>query len=180
MSGRAAFLDRDGTLNTRPAPHDYVRSADHFSWLPGAAAGAARFAAAGFRLVVVSNQRGVARGLLDTSVLEKIEVVIQRELAEHGCQIDSFRYCTHELSENCDCRKPKPGLLLAAAAELDLDLRDSWIVGDSETDVQAGHAAGCRAALIGRVGTPSTAEITAVSLDAASALIVGRDRVGAI
>ena len=113
----AAFLDRDGTLNVRPAPHDYVRRAGDFAWLDGAAEGAARLAAGGFALAVVSNQRGVARGLVEPQVLRDIEQLIQRRLAELGCAIEAFRYCPHERDAGCDCRKPAPGMLLWLAAE---------------------------------------------------------------
>jgi D-glycero-D-manno-heptose 1,7-bisphosphate phosphatase len=179
MTARAAFLDRDGTLNVRPNPHEYVRSTDEFRWLPGASEGAARLASAGFTLIVVSNQRGIARGLVTELVLHEIEQVIQSDLADRGCRVACFRYCPHDLAEGCECRKPKPGLLLAAAAELGLDLHRSWMIGDSETDVQAGHAAGCRAALVAERDGRSAAEITAPSLGLISRLIVSEDRVNA-
>jgi D-glycero-D-manno-heptose 1,7-bisphosphate phosphatase len=183
LSRAAIFLDRDGTLNTRPAPHDYVRSAEDFEWMPGAAEGAARLAAAGFRLLVVSNQRGVARGLVELRTLSEIERIIQSGLAERGARIEAFRYCIHDLHAACDCRKPQPGLLRRLAAELELDLGRSWMVGDSPSDVGAGKAAGCATALIGepdcvpRSGTAP--DLVAPSLLAASELIAsGRERAG--
>jgi len=147
---RAVFLDRDGTLNERPAEHCYLRSPTQFRWLPGAREGAALLAKAGYVLAVVSNQRGLARGLLDRAALRAIEARVQRGLAAHGCRIEAFRYCPHDLDMGCSCRKPAPGLLLDLAKDLRLDLGRSWMIGDSESDVLAGTAAGCRTILLGR------------------------------
>jgi D-glycero-D-manno-heptose 1,7-bisphosphate phosphatase len=171
----AAFLDRDGTLNARPEAHLYVRSPEEFVWLPGAPEGAARLAEAGFALAVVSNQRGVARGLVDEATLGEIEARIQRRLEMLGCSVETFRYCPHDLDAGCDCRKPAPGMLLAAARERGFDLSRSWMVGDSPIDVAAGRSAGCRTALIGP-GEGVDADLVADSLEAASRLIVERAR----
>ncbi|MDP8908453.1 MAG: HAD-IIIA family hydrolase [Chloroflexota bacterium] len=172
MSRPAAFLDRDGTLNVRPAEHDYMRSADQFRWLPGAICGAARLASAGYALVVVSNQRGLARGLITYEVLWQIEARIQDALERHGCRAETFRYCPHDLDARCACRKPRPGLLLSAAADLDLDLAASWMIGDTESDIGAGRAAGCRTALVGTGTVATLADLEAPSLDTASELIL--------
>src|ERR671935_1161549 len=118
MSRRAVFLDRDGTLNVRPPEHRYVSSPAEFAWLPGAAEGAARLAAAGYVLAVASNQRGVSLGVLDPVVLGALERRIQRDLAEHGCGIEAFSYCPHDEAAKCDCRKPRPGMILRLAREL--------------------------------------------------------------
>ncbi len=162
---KAAFLDRDGTLNTRPPPHEYLTTADAFEWLPGAREGAARLSEAGYLLTVVSNQRGVARGLLTVETLRAIEERIQDGLRPLGARIDAFRYCIHELDAACCCRKPEPGMLLDLARELDLDLRRSWMIGDSESDVEAGRRAGCRTALVGETASPTmTAEVRGATL----------------
>jgi D-glycero-D-manno-heptose 1,7-bisphosphate phosphatase len=171
MSRRAVLLDRDGTLNVRPGLHDYVRSAEQFVWLPGAREALARLAGAGYVLAVVSNQRGVARGLVTPQTLQDIERRIDTDLQAFGCRITSFRYCPHEMADGCTCRKPHPGMLLDLARELALDLTRSWIIGDCETDVLAGHAAGCRAALVGVAPSVSNPEIVAPSVAAASQLI---------
>ncbi len=139
----AVFLDRDGTINVRPPEHDYVRDPAQFEWLPGALEGMVALAVAGLPLVVVSNQRGVSRGLVSYETLEAIEHRIQAALAEHGAAVEAFRYCPHGLEDRCDCRKPNPGLLVSAARDLELDLPSSWMIGDSEDDVAAGRAAGC-------------------------------------
>jgi D-glycero-D-manno-heptose 1,7-bisphosphate phosphatase len=175
VSRRAAFLDRDGTLNERPPEHRYVTSAAEFAWLPGAATGAARLAAAGYVLALVSNQRGVSLGLVDEGALRAIEIVIQRGLAQHGCSVEAFSYCPHDERARCSCRKPRPGMILRLAAELDLDLQRSWMIGDSESDVLAGKAAGCRTALVATGSESCDADLVGPSLDAVSELIIGRE-----
>ena len=150
MRRPAVFLDRDGTINVRPPEHDYIRESRDFEWLTGALEGMAKLAGAGLPLVVVSNQRGISRGLVSETTLREIESQIQTALGAYGHQISAFRYCPHGLDEQCECRKPRPGLLRAAADELQLDLRRSWMIGDSDTDVQAGQAAGCRTILVTR------------------------------
>jgi histidinol-phosphate phosphatase family protein len=166
---RAAFLDRDGTFNVRPAEHDYVKTPEEFAWLPGAVEGAVALARAGYLLFVVSNQRGIARGLVTTDTLQEIEAEIQRTLAPHGAQITAFRYCPHEADEGCTCRKPRPGLILDLARDYEIDLRNSWTIGDSPSDVEAGRAAGTHTALIAAAGT---ADLLVTSLvDFAAALV---------
>jgi len=172
VTKRAVLLDRDGTLNARPREHEYITSAEDFAWLPGAREAVARLAWGGFSLAVVSNQRGVARGLVSTRTLREVELRIQRDLRPLGCSIDVFRYCVHETADGCDCRKPKPGLLIEAADVLNVDLRRCWMVGDAETDVLAGEAAACRTALIGRVAPGVRADLTAPSLQEATPLIL--------
>jgi histidinol-phosphate phosphatase family protein len=169
---RAAFLDRDGTLNVRPREHEYVTSAKEFVWLPGAAEAMARLQRAGFVLTVVSNQAGVARGRLSLSTLRRIEERIQRDLAVLDCAVTAFRYCFHSAEEACACRKPRAGMLIDLARDLDLDLRQSWMIGDAESDVAAGAAAGCRTAFVGPAPAVAEAEIVAPSLADASRQIV--------
>jgi D-glycero-D-manno-heptose 1,7-bisphosphate phosphatase len=172
LSRRAVFLDRDGTLNVRPAEHAYLTSADEFEWLDGAVEALARLARGGFVLAVVSNQRGVARGLVTQEVLAEIERRMQEDLAAHGCRIEAFSYCPHDIEDRCGCRKPEPGMLLDVAEQLDLDLARSWMVGDTAADVQAGRAAGCRTALVAVAPGTATADVVVSTLDEASRLIV--------
>jgi D-glycero-D-manno-heptose 1,7-bisphosphate phosphatase len=165
------FLDRDGTLNVRPAPHQYVTSAEDFAWIPGAREGLGKLAQAGYLLAVVSNQRGVGRGLVSPGVLREIERRIQRDLAVEGCAIERFRYCVHGEEDGCDCRKPRPGMILALADELELDLATSWVVGDDPADVAAGRAVGCRTALVGGAHAEGV-DLLVASVAAASEAIV--------
>jgi D-glycero-D-manno-heptose 1,7-bisphosphate phosphatase len=168
----AVFLDRDGTLNVRPPEHEYVTSLPQFQWISGAREGLGRLASAGYALVVVSNQRGVARGLVSPALLARIERRIQDDLAEEGCRVDAFRHCPHDADAGCSCRKPAPGLILGAAADLEVALDGSWMVGDAETDVEAGRAAGCKTVRLGSPGTPTSADLVAPSLLAASEVLV--------
>lgn len=157
----------------RPAEHEYVTRLDEFRLLPGAVEGMAELAACGFMLVVVSNQRGVARGLVSPKLLSATEKVIQTSLEPHGARVRGFYYCVHEIDEGCECRKPKPGLLLRAARELELDLAACWMLGDTESDIQAGISAGCRTAYLGtRANVQST--VTAGSLGEAAPLVCAR------
>jgi D-glycero-D-manno-heptose 1,7-bisphosphate phosphatase len=173
---RAVFLDRDGTLNVRPRPHDYVRSPAQFVWLPGAAAAIARLCAAGYLPVVVSNQRGVALGHVSEATLLAIEQAIQDELAGLGARVGGFYYCTHSLEAGCRCRKPEPGMLEQAAVDHELDLTTSVMIGDEESDVTAGRSAGCRTIRIAARGTSSAADLVVETLrQAAERLLPGVD-----
>jgi histidinol-phosphate phosphatase family protein len=152
VSARAVFLDKDGTLienvpdNVDPGR---VRLA------PGAVEGLGRLHAAGYALVVVSNQSGVARGLFPEAALVAVAGRLDRLLGEAGIPLRGFRYCPHHpdgrvgrYRRRCACRKPAPGLLLRAAADYGLDLAASWMVGDILDDVEAGRRAGCRTVLV--------------------------------
>ena len=149
----ALFLDRDGVLIEEV---EYLARPEQVRLIPGAAAAIRKVNDAGWRVVVVSNQSGVARGLFPESLLPEIHrVIADRLLAEAGARVDRFYYCPHHPTEgqggyriDCDCRKPKPGMLLKAAAELGIDLARSCMVGDRATDLQAGAAAGCRTILV--------------------------------
>jgi D-glycero-D-manno-heptose 1,7-bisphosphate phosphatase len=136
---RAVFLDRDGTLNRPAAPGEYVSDPQALELLGGAAEAVQLLRAAGFACVVVSNQRGVALGKMTEQQLSAVDQRLH-ELVD----LDASYYCTHDLETACACRKPSPGLLVQAASELNLDLARSWMVGDSDTDVEAALEAGCR------------------------------------
>ncbi len=147
---RAVFLDRDGVINralerdSKPFP---PRSLDEFEILPEVPAACAKLKAAGFLLVVVTNQPDVGRGTLKKELVEQIHAEMRRQLP-----IDRVEVCFHpgQGKSDCDCRKPKPGMLLRAARELGIDLAQSWMVGDRWRDVDCGHAAGCRTIFIDR------------------------------
>jgi D-glycero-D-manno-heptose 1,7-bisphosphate phosphatase len=173
------LLDRDGVLNVRPPKHRYVESVDAFEWLPGARAALGVLFRAGYPLAVVSNQRGVARGLVTWSTLRAVEALIQANLAPFGAQVAGFYYCPHERDEGCDCRKPRPGLLLEAADELQLDLALSTMVGDSEEDVKAGRAAGCYTILVGSTESATAPDLVAPDLGSAARAIIERSGAGA-
>ncbi|MFT7485132.1 MAG: D-glycero-D-manno-heptose 1,7-bisphosphate phosphatase [Candidatus Paceibacteria bacterium] len=140
----AVFLDRDGTIN---AEVDYLSRPEDLKLLDGAGAAIARLNKAGYLCVVITNQSGIARGLFDEEQLNKIHARMDDLLAEEGASIDHYGYCPHHpqngnktYRKKCECRKPKPGLLLEAQAALSIDMSRSWIVGDSPRDLQAGIA----------------------------------------
>jgi D-glycero-D-manno-heptose 1,7-bisphosphate phosphatase len=170
VSRPAAFIDRDGTINVQPPEHEYLSGVDELEVLPGALEGMRALADCGFALVIASNQRGVGRGLISMDDVDAIDAEIRRLLAASGAELAGSYYCPHLNDDGCDCRKPKPGLLLRAAEELDLDLAASWMVGDSATDIAAGVAAGCRTAYLGD-DPPGEATISAASLAEAADLI---------
>ncbi len=169
----AVFVDRDGVLNKRPPDHQYVSTPLEFRWLVGARDAVAKIARAGFLIVVVSNQRGIARGLVSWGTLHAIEEEIRNELGKRGVTVAGFYYCPHDLDAACSCRKPAPGLLLQAAEEHGIDLERSVMIGDAESDVEAGRLAGCATIRITQPGTRSAADTVVESLSAAAERIVG-------
>ena len=163
---RAAFLDRDGVINRKAPEGQYVTRWEEMHFLPNAASAIALLKRAGFRVIVVSNQRCVAKGLVAPRDLESMHQRMCDHLARAGAAIDAVYYCPHEVQPPCACRKPKPGLLLEASRAHDIDLTASWMIGDSDTDVQAGRNAGCRTALLAnpdRTGA-GAADVVAPSL----------------
>ena len=164
-----AFFDRDGVLNERPAPGEFVRSTADFRWIRGAADAVALLQARGYVPTVVSNQRGIGEGSVSWSTIGTIERLIQDELARRGSAIAGFHYCPHLRDAGCECRKPAPGLLLRAAREHGIDLPASVMIGDAESDVEAGRAAGCRTVRIAARGEPSAADLVVPSLSEAVA-----------
>ena len=163
---RAAFLDRDGTLNRKLPDDQYVTRWEQIHFLPEVAKAIALLNQAGFLVIVVSNQRCVAKGLLPAEDLEAIHRRMCAELAAKGARIDGVYYCPHEEYPRCSCRKPAPGMLLAAGRAHKIDLAASWMIGDSEVDVQAGRSAGCRTARVLTNGASEThhTDITGSSL----------------
>lgn len=142
---RACFLDRDGVLNRRAPPGDYVKSLDEFAWLAGAREGVRRLNDEGWLVLVVTNQRGVALGLYSAADVEAIHARAQRELREVGAHVDGFYFCPHGDEDRCACRKPQPGMILRAADEWNVDLAASFLIGDDERDIEAARRAGVRA-----------------------------------
>ena len=149
---KAAFLDKDGTImedipyNSDPAL---------FAFSPGVVEGLLLLANSGFRLVIISNQSGVARGLFDFSALGPMEARLREMFTTEGLELAGVYWCPHfpgavhpQFGVACGCRKPAPGMLLAAAQELSLDTHASWMIGDRDSDVQAAHKAGCHSAFL--------------------------------
>jgi len=145
---RAAFLDRDGVINQKAPGGEYVTRWEDFHFLPGVTEGITQLNRAGFCVIVVTNQRCVAKGLLTETDLKSLHRRMSEHLARDGARIEAIYCCPHEVEPPCGCRKPAPGLLLEAARSRDLDLSFSWMIGDSDADIQAGKSAGCKTARV--------------------------------
>jgi histidinol-phosphate phosphatase family protein len=140
------FLDRDGVINENRA--DYVKSWQEFRFLAGSREAIARLTQAGHRIVVCTNQAAIARGQVSRETVEDIHQRMLASIAEYGGMIEKVYYCPHGKDENCICRKPRPGMLLCAQKELNINMHDAIFIGDSITDVQAGLAAGVQTMLV--------------------------------
>lgn len=169
---KAIFLDRDGTINRYVG---FLRRPEEMELLPGAAEAIRRINASGYLAVVVTNQPVIARGEVTYEGLRQIHDKMETLLGNAGAYLDGLFFCPHhphrgyegeipELKIDCACRKPKPGLLLQAAEEYNIDLTASWMIGDSENDMTAGKAAGCRTVLLAQQAHPCAEDLTAQNL----------------
>lgn len=148
---KTVFLDRDGVINADRV--NYVLNWDEFKWLPGVKSAVARLTAAGFRIVIFTNQSCIGRELITADGIDAINARMIDELTAAGGSIEGVYVCPHAPEKgDCDCRKPKPGLLLQAAEEMGLDLARSVVIGDSARDLQAGRAAGVGLNILVRTG----------------------------
>ena len=155
---KAVFLDRDGTINKYVG---FLRDIDQFELIEGVAEAIKRINASGYLCIVITNQPVIARGEVTVPQLEEIHNKMETLLGLEGAYIDGLYYCPHHphkgfegeipgLKFDCECRKPKPGMLLKAAEEFNIDLSKSWMVGDGVNDIKAGENAGCKTCLIGK------------------------------
>jgi histidinol-phosphate phosphatase family protein len=142
------ILDRDGVLNKKAPKAEYITSWGNWEWLEGSKEALIKLKENGYQIILVSNQAGIARKFMTHDDLEEIHSHMINELIEQGGGIDKIYYCPHGWDENCNCRKPKPGMLFQAQRDFHLDLSKTWFVGDDERDEIAGKAAGMRTALI--------------------------------
>ena len=169
---KAVFLDRDGTINKYVG---FLRNIDEFELIDGVADAIKKINAFGYLAIVITNQPVIARGEVSFEELEVIHNKMETLLGKEGAYLDAIYYCPHhphkgyegersELKFDCDCRKPKPGMLLKAANDFNIDLSQSWMIGDGEIDIKAGINAGCKNALIGEGAYGQT--VTVPSLEA--------------
>ncbi len=161
---RCVFFDRDGVVNESPGPGRYVLDWSGFRLNPGFVDAMTAARDSGYAAAVITNQRCVAIGLLS---LEKL-LDMHRRLREmlwdrHGLEFLDIMFCPHDAGE-CECRKPKPGMLLELSRRYSLDMRASWMIGDAETDVEAGRNAGCRTILVSSSPGATTADFTASTM----------------
>ena len=146
MKAKAVFFDRDGVLNVDVA---YLYKIEDLRWIDGAREAVAYLTQLGYKIFIVTNQSGIARGYYTVEQMDELHEYMQREIIAAGGKIEKIYYCPHhpegsvpEYTGVCDCRKPKPGMLLQALAEYDIDKEQSFLVGDSKRDVEAAEAAG--------------------------------------
>ena len=139
---KSIFLDRDGILNKNK--DDYVKNVSELEIFPFILEPIKKLQSAGFKIIVITNQSAINRGLITKKHLNEIHEKIQSFLIQHNTKIDYFYYCPHTPTENCYCRKPKTGLLLKAIDDFSIDVNNSWFVGDRDSDIQAGQSVGCK------------------------------------
>ena len=167
---KAVFLDRDGTINKYVG---FLRNIDEFELMNGVTDAIKKVNASGYLAIVVTNQPVIARGEVSFEELELIHNKMETLLGKEGAYLDAIYFCPHhphkgyegerpELKFDCDCRKPKPGMLLKAALDFNIDLAQSWMIGDGENDVKAGQNAGCRTALIGNESYGQTVTVSSL------------------
>ena len=149
LNSKILLLDRDGTLNHRPPKATYINSWTDFKWLPGVKEGLKILAREGIKFIVISNQAGVARGMLTDSQVISINEEMKRELEEGSIEILKSYYCPHHWDENCFCRKPNPGLFYQASKDFLFRLDKALFIGDDPRDCQAAYNAGCKSLFIG-------------------------------
>ena len=148
MKSKAVFFDRDGVLNVDVA---YLYKIEDLRWIEGAREAVAYLTQQGYKIFIVTNQSGIARGYYTVEQMERLHSYMQQEIAAYGGRIDRIYYCPHhpegsvaQYSCSCSCRKPKPGMLLQAFAEYDIDKEQSFLIGDGKRDVEAAEAAGVK------------------------------------
>ncbi len=152
MKRRAAFIDRDGTISEEVG---YINHPSRFRVFPYSAAAIKLLNDAGWLAVVVTNQAGVARGYFSEAMIQNVHESLQQDLSEQGAKLDAIYYCAHHPAVgeppyrlDCDCRKPKPGLVWRAAEEMKIDLDSSWMIGDRYSDIEMARNAGVRSAFV--------------------------------
>ncbi len=169
---RAIFLDRDGVLNRKAPEGSYIETLGQFEILPGALRAVAEFGRAGFLVIVVTNQRGVAKGIVASENLEQIHNRLHAGASEAGGKIDDIYVCPHDDADNCQCRKPQPGMILQAARDYCVELSESWVIGDTASDIEAGQRAGCRTICVG-TNCGAKADYGVAALEEAVGLVLG-------
>ncbi|MBI5469868.1 HAD family hydrolase [Candidatus Kaiserbacteria bacterium] len=145
---KALFIDRDGVINRSALPHEYVTRVEDFEILPGTFEALRQLAEAGYDLYVITNQAGIGRGQTTWDEVNTLHKYMQSEFEREGITLQAIYVCPHKNEDNCNCRKPKPGLLLQAIREHNIDPSQAIFVGDRETDMEAARGAGVRGVLI--------------------------------
>ena len=145
---KTVFLDRDGVINRNPPNMGYVRRWTEFNFIPNAKKAIRELTENGYRIVVVTNQSGIGRGLFSEESLTNTHSQMLAEISKAGGTIDAVYYCPHHPEAGCECRKPKPGMLIRARREHNIELSSAYLIGDTVTDIQAGQRAGTKTFLV--------------------------------
>jgi len=164
------FYDRDGIVNESPGP-GYVERWEDFHLQPGFVAALRTTVAKGYAAVIITNQQGVAKGLYSEEELQTIHGQFRAMLQAHGLDVLDIYYCPHLAADECECRKPKPGMLVQAAKEHGLDLARSWMIGDGERDVEAGHNAACKTIRVCETTEKTKADIRVEHIDEVAGIL---------
>lgn len=162
---RVVFLDRDGTINKRPAQACYIENPEEFVWLPGAIEAIHMLKKNGFLVIIITNQPGIARGNLTEEMLHRIHEKLRADLLKEKADVDDIFYCPHNWDDGCFCRKPNPGMLFEAQKKYSLNLSDCYLIGDDERDILAGESAGCICRLVNDTYTVLDAAKEIISLE---------------
>jgi len=147
QSTKTVFLDRDGVINQN-LDNDYVKIWDEFKFLPKAKEAVKALTDTNWDIIIISNQAGIGKGIMSAQAVEDISARMMDEIERCGGKVKAAYYCPHRSDENCECRKPKPGMLLRAACEFGIELSESYLIGDNITDIQAGARVGCTTILV--------------------------------
>ena len=142
---RAIFMDRDGTVS---AEIGYMYRSDMYKPFPWTGQAIRKINESGMKAVLITNQSGVERGYFPESMVHATHDVLRAELERWGAHLDAAYFCPHQPDTGCDCRKPKPGLIIRAAREMDIDIANSFMVGDRYLDIETGHSAGAKSVLV--------------------------------
>lgn len=145
---KVVFLDRDGVINEYPGHTKYVNNWQEFKFIPGSVEAMKKLNTCGFKLCIASNQGGISKGLFTKQDLDEIDKNMLKEFKARGAKVEGIYYCTHLKSDNCDCRKPKTGLLKQAVANLGLKAESYFFVGDSFMDMEAARCFGAKSILV--------------------------------
>jgi D-glycero-D-manno-heptose 1,7-bisphosphate phosphatase len=174
---RAVFLDRDGTINEHS--EGYVKSWKEFHFIPNALEALKKLAQSDYKIIIITNQSAVGRGIISRDALEDMHQRMLAKVEEAGGRIDGIFACMHKPDDKCGCRKPSTGLIEMAATAFDIDLKESWLIGDNTLDIKTGRNAGCKTLLVetGYGGRDGNFEVKpdrkARDLAAAAAIILG-------
>jgi D-glycero-D-manno-heptose 1,7-bisphosphate phosphatase len=170
---KVIFLDRDGVMNKCAKQHEYITRWENFEFLENVTEAISLLNDAEYKIVVISNQRGIARGIMTQDEVDELHKRVNEYLNNKGANIDCFLYCPHEMGE-CNCRKPDIGLLLSAERVYDVDKSHSYMIGDSESDIVTGYNFGVKTVFIG--GYHSLADICCKSLYEAVQIVLNQEK----